>query len=328
MPLPHHLSSRYLAAVALATLVQPSLADAPFPVHPIKLIVPFAPGGATDTLGRILGAALSEKLGQAVVVENKPGASTLLAVNQLIRAPADGYTLMLGAGTTTLTLNPALRQNLPYDPIKSFTPLGQIADLALVLVVRADFPGETLADLIKLAKAEPGGLSYATFGAGSSVHFAGEMLKSAAGIQMVHVPYNGSGPSLNALMAGQVQLAFDSVVAAAPLIQAGKLKALAVLSDKRLMTLPKVPTVAESGYPGFKMDTWFALLAPHGLPGNVQTKLEKALSEVVQSPEVARKLRELHLNARFGDGASVIGRVERELPHMRALTRRANIQGE
>ncbi|WP_454742504.1 Bug family tripartite tricarboxylate transporter substrate binding protein [Cupriavidus necator] len=320
----------YLACAALtaAFTAAPATAQAPaWPDRPIRLVVPFAAGGATDVLGRLLAVGLGERLGQSVVVENKPGASTVIGATQVAKAAPDGYTLLLGA-STTLTLNPAIRPNLAYDPIKSFTPLGLVADMSLVLVANPDTPASSLKDLVTQAKANPDKFSYGSFGAGSSVHFGGEMLKSATGIRMVHVPFNGSAPSLTALAGGQVQVAVDTVVASLPLIKGGKIRPLAVLSPQRLPALPQVPTMAESGYPGFQMGTWFALLAPAGLPVPVQQKLEKALAEVANAPATKARMVELALTPAWGNGAAVRARVEKELPEMRAVAARADIRPE
>lgn len=298
-----------------------------YPDRPIKLVVPFAAGGATDVLGRLLAAGLSQKLGQAVVVENKPGASTAIGATQVAKAAPDGYTLLLGS-STTLTLNPTIRQNLNYDPAKSFTPLGMIADLSLVLLVNAEIPVTSLKDLVTQTKAQPDKFYYGSFGTGSSVHFGGEMLKSATGAHMVHVPFNGSAQSLTALAGGQVQVAVDSVVASLPLIKGHKIKPVAVLSAQRQPALPQVPTVAESGYPGFQMGSWFALLAPAGLAAPVQEKLEKALAEVATAPAIKSRMLELGLTPAYGNGVAVKARAEKELPEMRALAARANIRAE
>lgn len=296
-----------------------------YPDRPIKLVVPFAPGGATDILGRLLATSLGERLGQPVVVENRPGAGTVVAGALVAKAPPDGYTLLLGA-STTLTLNPVIRNPLPYDPLRSFTPLGLVADMGLVLVAHNETPARTLPELVALAKADPDKLSYGSFGTGSSVHFGGEMLKTATGMRMVHVPFNGSSPSLTALMGGQVQVAVDTVVATTPLIKAGKIRPIAALGPQRLPLLPQVPTVAESGYPGFAMDTWFAFLAPAGLPAPIQKKLEKALADTMAEPDMKKKLVDIGLSPAWGPGSALQERIERELPQMRAVAARADIK--
>ena len=296
-----------------------------YPDRPIKLVVPFAPGGATDILGRLLATSLGERLGQPVVVENRPGAGTVVAGALVAKAPPDGYTLLLGA-STTLTLNPVIRNPLPYDPLRSFTPLGLVADMGLVLVAHNETPARTLPELVALAKTDPDKLSYGSFGTGSSVHFGGEMLKTATGMRMVHVPFNGSSPSLTALMGGQVQVAVDTVVATTPLIKAGKIRPIAALGPQRLPLLPQVPTVAESGYPGFAMDTWFAFLAPAGLPAPIQRKLEKALADTMAEPAMKKKLVDIGLSPAWGPGSALQERIERELPQMRAVAARADIK--
>ncbi|CAM3018351.1 Bug family tripartite tricarboxylate transporter substrate binding protein [Cupriavidus taiwanensis] len=315
------------AALAAALTTAPAVQAQTWPERPLRLVVPFAAGGATDVLGRLLAVGLGEKLGQSVVVENKPGASTVIGATQVAKAAPDGYTLLLAA-STTLTLNPAIRQSLGYDPIKSFTPLGLIADMSLVLVANPDTQIASLKDLVTQAKANPDKFSYGSFGAGSSVHFGAEMLKAATGIRMVHVPFNGSAPSLTALAGGQVPVVVDTVVATLPLIKGGKIRPVAVLSPQRLPALPQVPTVAESGYPGFQMGTWFALMAPAGLPAPVQQKLEKALADVANAPATKARMVELALTPAYGNGAAVKARVEKELPEMRAVAARANIRAE
>lgn len=323
------LRSRFLASTLLLgalALTGPAAAWAQaYPDRPVKLVIPFAPGGATDILGRLLATALGERLGQPMVVENKPGAGTVVAASMVAKAPADGYTLLLGANTT-LTLNPAIRNNLPYDPLRSFTPLGLVADMGLLLVAHNDTPGSTLKEAIALTKAAPDKYSYGSYGTGSSVHFGGEVLKSTTGMRMMHVPFNGSSPNLTALMGGQVQYAVDTVVASTPLIQAGKIKAIAALSPQRLALLPQVPTVAESGYPGFDMGSWFAFVAPAGLPEPVRKKLEKALQDTMASAEFRKKLESIGLTPTWGSGDALRARVERELPLMRAVAARADIR--
>ncbi|MBB3007060.1 Bug family tripartite tricarboxylate transporter substrate binding protein [Cupriavidus alkaliphilus] len=314
-------------ALAAALSAAPAAQAQTWPERPLRLVVPFAAGGATDVLGRLLAVGLGEKLGQSVVVENKPGASTVIGATQVAKAAPDGYTLLLAA-STTLTLNPAIRQQLGYDPIKSFTPLGLVADMSLVLVANPDTQIASLKDLVTQAKANPDKFSYGSFGTGSSVHFGAEMLKTATGIRMVHVPFNGSAPSLTALAGGQVQVAVDTVVATLPLIKGGKIRPVAVLSPQRLPALPQVPTVAESGYPGFQMGTWFALMAPAGLPAPVQQKLEKALADVANAPATKARMVELALTPAYGNGAAVKARVEKELPEMRAVAARADIRAE
>jgi len=313
-------------ALATSALSGHSLAQS-YPDRPIKLIVPFAPGGATDILGRLLAVALTDKLGQSVIVENKPGAGTALAAAAVAKLPADGYNLLL-ASSSTLTLNPVVRQNLGYDPVTSFTPIGQVADMGLVLVANTNTPGSTLKDVLANSKAQPGKYAYGSFGAGSSVHFAGEMLKSVSGADLMHVPFNGSAPSLTALIGGQVQVAMDTVVASTPFVKSGKIKAIAVLSPTRSPLMPDVPTVAESGYPGFEMSTWFALMTPANLPAPIRAKLEAALASVMASPEIRKKLNDVGLIPAYAPGINVKTRIEKDLPFMRAVAARTGLKVE
>ena len=329
MPMPRFrfLSCLVASAALLAVPAGAWAQQQGFPDRPIKLIVPFAPGGATDILGRLLATALGERLGQPMVVENRAGAGTVVGASIVAKAPADGYTLLLGANTT-FTLNPAIRNNLPYDPVRSFTQLGLVADMGLLLVAHNDTPGNTLKDVIAQTRAAPEKFSYGSYGTGSSVHFGGEVLKSTTGMKMLHVPFNGSAPNLTALMGGQVQFAVDTVVASTPLIKAGKIKPIVALGAQRLALLPNVPTVAESGYAGFDMGSWFAFVGPAGLPAPVQGKLEKALADTMASAEFRKKLVDIGLTPSWANGEGLRTRIERELPAMRAVAARSDIRAD
>lgn len=313
-------------AWVLAIAALPIQAQSSYPDKPVKLVIPFAAGGATDVLGRLLALSLQDKLGQSVVVENKPGAGTVLAASQVAKAAPDGYTLLL-ASNSTLVLNPVIREKLSYHPLTSFTPIGMVADMQLLVVTGPSGPG-SLAALVSQAKADPNAVNYGSFGTGSTVHFAAELFKSAAGIQMTHVPYNGSGPSLTALMGGQVLVSSDTIVASMPLIKAGKIRPLAVFSPQRLKALPDVPTMAEAGYPNVEISSWFALMAPKDVPVLVRQKLEKALSDVLAMPDVRVKLMDVGLQPNWGSAAAVTARMQNELPRMQAVAHRASIKEE
>lgn len=316
------------AIAALGGMAGPhAMAQSDYPQRPIKLIVPFAAGGATDILGRLLATSMGDKLGQPVIVENKPGAGTMVAASMVAKSAPDGYTLLLGSNST-LTLNAAIRQSLPYDPIKSFTMLGSVANMGLVVVVSPQAKINNLAELVAQGKSRESGLSYASFGSGSSAHFGAELLQSTLGTHMTHVPFNGSSQSLTAVMGGQVPVAIDTVVASSPLLRSGKLKAIASLSAARQPLLPDVPTIAESGYPGFEAEAWYGLLGPAGLPPAIQTKIEAALKSTLAQPDVQKRLKDVGLNPQWSSGKALLERVEQEQPQMRAVAARASIRAD
>ena len=267
------------AAFALAAALAPA-ATAAYPDKPIRLIVPYAPGGTTDVLGRTIAEQLRKELGQPVIVDNKPGGNTGIGAQALAGSPPDGYTLLLATAATVI-LNPLLNAKLAYDPAQ-LVPVARVAVTPLVIVVRADAPMRTLADLVAKAKAQPGQLNYGSTGIGSSLHLAGELLQIETGTQMVHVPYKGSAPALTGLLGGETHLLFDAIGSSMPLIEGGKLKPLAVTSAQRLPLLANVPTVAESGYPHYEVSTWFGIVVPKNTPEEIVARLSTVLSAVVR----------------------------------------------
>ena len=279
-------SARVVACVLgvlLGAISAGSALAAGYPEKPIRMLVPYPPGGITDVLTRSIAELLRKELGQPVIVENRPGANTALAAQALAASPADGYTVMMAAAATVV-MNPLLYAKLGYDPIRDFTPVARIAETPLVLVVRSDSPARTFADLIAKAKAKPGDATYASTGIGSTLHLAGVLLQSETGTQMLHVAYKGSAPALNGVLGGETNFMIDSVGSSIPLIKGGKLRALAVTSAKRLPALPDVPTVAESGVPGFDVSTWFGLLVPKQTPAAIVTRLNAAVALAVRDP--------------------------------------------
>jgi tripartite-type tricarboxylate transporter receptor subunit TctC len=243
-----------------------------YPVKPIRLIVPFPPGGPADIASRIIGKKLSDALGQQMILENRAGAGGTIALEAAAKATADGYTLVLGS-LSTLSLAPIFNKSLGYDPVKSFAPICLIASSPSVLVINPSIPATSLRELIDLAKVKPGQLNFGTNGKGTIPHMAAELFKALAGIDIVHVPYKGVGPATNDLMAGQIQLLFAVSSGMEPYLRAGKLRALAVASNKRLATLPDVPTTAEAGLPGLETATWFGLMAPRGTSPEIVQRL-------------------------------------------------------
>jgi tripartite-type tricarboxylate transporter receptor subunit TctC len=283
---------RRIAAVAgLLALVAGTAAAQTYPSKPVRFIVPYPAGGATDILGRTVGQKLSERWGQPVVVENRAGAGGNLGSDLVAKAAPDGYTIGLGNNATHAT-NASLYPTMPYDTERDFAPVSLLAAVTNVLVVNPQVRAKTVADLVRIAKAEPGRLDYASTGSGSAAHLTGELFKTAAGIEMVHVPYRGGPPAVTDLVSGQVKAMFATAPSVLPQIQAGRLTALAVTSARRQPGLPDVPTVAESGFPGFESDAWFAVFAPAGTPAEIVARLNADIRAVLAQPEVVARLKE------------------------------------
>lgn len=316
-----------LCAGLMALLVALPMAAAAqdFPTKPLTLVVPFPPGGSADVVARILGKALSDRLKQSVVVDNRPGAGTELAAAAVARAPADGYTLMY-TSNSTFTVNPAIKPRLQYDAERSFEAVGLIGSLPLAVLARPDFPAANAKELVALAKAKPGKLSYASFGTATTSHLAGEMFKVMAGIDILHVPYKGSAPAMSDLLGGQVDLSVDTVLAALPQLRAGKIKVLAITSAKRTPFLPEVPTLAESGHPQMELVSWGAVVAPRGLPAAARKVLGQALQSALEDPAVRAQLEKTGLEVGFQPPAAFDARLARELPLLRAYVARAGIR--
>lgn len=291
----HTKTWRYLLFPILITLLStlpaaPALAAA-YPEHPIRLIIPFPPGGPNDILSRLISAEMSKDLKGSVVVENKGGAGGTIGANDVAMAPPDGYTLLLG-GTATMSIAPYLYAKLPYNVINSFTPIGMIGTSPSVLVVAAKEPFHTVQDIIAAAKAKPGTLNFASAGVGTPPHLAGELFASMAGVNIVHVPYKGGGPAMDDVLAGRTEMYFAGITSVLPLVRQGSLRAIAVTSLKRNALIPNVPTVAESGLPGYEIQNWYAIYAPAGTPAAIVKRLNQSLARVLTHPSVAKKMRE------------------------------------
>jgi tripartite-type tricarboxylate transporter receptor subunit TctC len=274
-----------VAALAGATAAQ---AGPQYPTKPIKLVVPFPPGGAADASARIIAERLGAEFHTQVLVENKPGAGTMIASETVARSDPDGYTLLFAA--SSLAINPAIYPKVPYDPIKDFAPVILAVSPIHMLVVRTDLPVKSVADLIKLAKEKPNGLNYGSTGSGTSTHLEMELFKSMSGTQMMHVPYKGSSPALTDLVGGQLQVMFDPVSSSMPHVKSGKLRVLAVTSAKRSTILPDLPTVAESGLPGYEAMPWLGILAPAGTSPDIVQQLNAGVTKVLAEPAVTDKL--------------------------------------
>jgi tripartite-type tricarboxylate transporter receptor subunit TctC len=275
-------------AIALTSFVS-AAAALDYPAKPIKLIVPFPPGGGTDISARTVAGRLSEGGRWIFVVENKPGAGGNLGVEQAVKSPADGYTVVIGQ-TSNLAINPALYAKLPYDPLKDLSPVVLLVSAPVVLVVTASSKYKSLADMIAAAKNDPGAITYASPGNGTVSHLAGELLQRAAGVKLSHVPYKGAAQALSDTLGGQVQSFMSSVPSALAHVKSGRLRAIAVTSARRSPELPAVPTIAESGYPGFEANTWYGLLVPAGTPAPIIALLNAEVNRVLATPEVRARL--------------------------------------
>jgi len=275
-----------LAALCQAGLAQ---AQAPFPNKPIRLIVTSPAGGSNDILNRTLGAKLAENLGQPVLIDNRPGASGFVAAEMVAKSPADGYTL-LAATEATLVTNPLFFPKVPYDPERDFAPVTIAVEVSYVLLVHPSVPAKTVRELIALARSKPGQLNYASSGNGSSFHLSMELFKRMAGVDIVHVPFKGSALSVNSMLAGEVQIMFNGTPNGVPLAKSGRLRALAVAGAKRSPLAPELPTIAESGLPGYEMGGWFGTVAPTGTPAPVIAKLNSEYVRALRAPEVRERL--------------------------------------
>ncbi|WP_395705648.1 tripartite tricarboxylate transporter substrate binding protein [Casimicrobium huifangae] len=282
------LCKRALLA-GLGALSLSAAAFAQYPNKPIKIIVPFLAGGTTDIMARAVAADLQKAFGQAVVVENRAGAGGNIGADAVAKSAPDGYTFLMGT-VGTHAINMALYTKMPYDAVKDFAPVSLVAAVPNILVATPSFPVNSVKELIDLAKKEDGKLTFASSGSGTSIHLSGELFKQLAGVQMTHVPYKGSSAALPDVMSGQVNVMFDNAPSVMPHIKGGKLKAVAVTSGKRAPALPNVPTIAESGLPGFEASSWFGLLAPAGTPKEIVDKVSAQIQKMLQTPEMKERL--------------------------------------
>ena len=298
-----------------------------YPSRPIRFIVPFPPGGGNDVMARIIGQKLSDALGRQVVIDNRGGAGGNIGAEIAAHAAADGYTLFLG-GVGSHGTNPGLQARLPYDPIKDFTPVTQIASASLVVTANLALPAKSIAELIKLAQARPGQINYASAGTGTIAHLSVELFNAMAGVRLQHVPYKGTGPALSDLYSGQVQLLFNSALSMAPLIRGNRVRGLAVTSATRIQPLPDLPTVAEAGVPGYDVTSWYGVLLPARAPRAVVDKLQAEISKALNAPELRARL--------LSEGATPVGStpdefavfIRRELSRWATVIKDAGIRVE
>jgi tripartite-type tricarboxylate transporter receptor subunit TctC len=281
----YHRARSALAGLIIAALPAVHAAAEDYPSRPITLVVPYAAGGGLDVLARTLAPRLSERLGKPVVVEDRPGAGTVIGANSVAKAPPDGYTIMLGT-SSAFAINVTLNKSLPYDPAKDFAPIVLTSNAPFLMLVNPDLPVKSVPDLIKLAKEKPGQLSYGSAGPGSPQHLSMELFKMLTGTNLVHVPYRGDAPALTDLLAGHIQTQFAEPTPVLPLLKAGKVRALAVSSTARMGPAPDIPTVAEAGVPGFDFVSWQLVVAPAGTPKDIVDKLHSAFKAVLKLPEI------------------------------------------
>jgi tripartite-type tricarboxylate transporter receptor subunit TctC len=298
-------------ALLAGAVAPPARAQTDYPSGPVTLVVPFPAGGSTDLVARLVAAAMSKNLGQQVVVENRGGAGGNIGAAAVARAEPDGYTILMGT-VATHALNPALYKKMPYDAVADFAPISLLALIPNVLVVNPDFPARSVPELVELLKAHPGEYSYASSGNGTPLHLSGELFKSMAGVDMVHVPYKGAGPALVDVIAGHVPIMFDNLPPSLEQIRAGKLRGLAVTTKERAPAIPELPTIAET-LPGYETYSWNALFAPAGTPEPIIQRLNEAARAAVKDPEIAAKLKDLSATPVGSTPEELAAHVEAEL---------------
>jgi tripartite-type tricarboxylate transporter receptor subunit TctC len=311
---------------ASITLMGAAIAQS-YPSKPIRLVVPFTPGGVTDTSGRLIAEQLSKRLGQQVIVDNKPGASGNIGTQQVAAAEGDGYTLLLGFDGT-LVINPHVFPKTGFDTLKDFAPIGKIGDAVLILVANPSFPAKNLKDLIALSKTQAGGLSYGTSGTGGTPHIAGELLRQRTGANLVHVPYKGGGQALTDVLGGNIPLVYTAIAGAIPHVKSGKLLPIAVSSSKRASSLPDVATFIENGVSDFEASSWVALLAPAKTPRAIVTRLNTELNAVLNDPEVRERLNGMGITAAPGTPESFGAELSRDLAKYGPVVKAAGIKAE
>ena len=294
-----------------------------YPAKPIRIISPYSPGGLGDLLPRAVGIGLTESLGQQVIVDNRPGASQIIGMQAAAKSPPDGYTLVFGS-VTSLAINPSVHKALPYDPVKDYAPVALCVTTPLYLAVHPSLPARNVKELIALARARPGSLSYGSGGTGSSNHLAGELFKSLAKVDLLHVPYKGAGPAMIDVMAGHIAMMFGAAGLAEA--KAGKVRVLAVTSAKRSGAAPGIPTVAESGVPGYEATIWFGLLAPAGTPQPIVTRLSQAVGKALAHPRMREQFPTVDITPTTPDGFSAL--IAREIPKWRKVIDGARITAE
>lgn len=319
----HPLVKTAAACLGAALSVAAAAQTANYPSRPIRIVVPFTPGGSNDLIGRIVGQKLTEAWGQPVIIDNRPGGGSTIGVQVVVNSAPDGYTLLTTSGG--IATNSSLYK-LPYDPRKDLAPVALLAQMPYLIAAHPSVPAKSAQDLVNLAKSQPGKIAFSSSGAGTSSHLAGEMFKSAAKITMLHVPYKGGGPAVNAVVSGEVQLTFNVITGPLPMVRANKLRAIAVTSPKRAEAAPDIPTVAESGLPGFEMIAWYNTFAPAKTPQTITAKLNSEINRILHEPDVKEKLNTQGVTAMTGTPADLSKYLNFEVERWAKVIKEAGIK--
>lgn len=323
----HWISRFWIFSILSIAAVSIAYAQSTYPNRPIKFIAPFPPGGTSDVLGRIMAQKLSDALGQSVIVENRPGASGNIGHDIAAKAPPDGYTLLL-SNSSTVVNNPHLFKQMSFDWYKDFSPISLVAIAGLVLVVHPSVPVKSVSELTALAKSKPGQLNFGSGGKGIQSHISGEMYKTAANVDIVHIPYKGTGVAVADLVAGQIHMVFSDMAPAVPFIKANKLRALAVTSPQRSTTLPELPTMIELGFPNFEAANWWSIVTPKGVPNSIIDRINQELGKIMTSQEIKDSFEKLGVTPLYSEPSKVFELSRKESPIIGEILRKAGVEKE
>lgn len=326
--MPNRVSALLAAGIAAIIGSAPLPAQAQnYPSKPIRYVVPFPPGGTTDIISRLIAQKLTESLGQPVIVENKAGAGGVVGTDSVAKALPDGYTILMGA-SGPIAISPSLLKNIPYDPIKDFAPITTVAVVPTMLVVNPSVPANSVRELIALAKARPGRLSFASTGNGATPHMAGELFKLATNTDILHVPYKGSSPAVNDLIGGQTSMMFEQITAVLPHVKSGRLRALGVGGLRRSSALPDMPTISEAGVPGFDVSSFFGVLAPSGTPAAIVSKLNAEIVRILSTPEMREKLTAQGAEPETSTPEQFAARIKAEIEKWAEVIRKSGVKAD
>lgn len=323
----HFISRLWIFSILSITAVSITYAQSTYPNRPIKFIAPFPPGGTSDVLGRIMAQKLSDALGQSVIVENRPGASGNIGHDIAAKSAPDGYTLLL-SNSSTVVNNPHLFKQMSFDWYKDFSPISMVAIAGLVLVVHPSVPVKSVSELTALAKSKPGQLNFGSGGKGIQSHISGEMYKTAANVDIVHIPYKGTGVAVADLVAGQIHMVFSDMAPAVPFIKANKLRALAVTSPQRSTTLPELPTMIELGFPNFEAANWWSIVTPKGVPNSIIERINQELGKIMTSQEIKDSFEKLGVTPLYSEPNKVFELSRKESPIIGEILRKAGVEKE